>query len=413
MITQPRQFIQGDSGPTAALEPNDCVAMTENPDLSLKNASFRVRSSSSGARICFPVLNRGKRAFQCGLLEAQDILAESDEVDFVSLEPTTSFEFRMWMLKRFHSHRIFRNVAFMNPGLRSIRLRKDYDLLILACSSWWDVFQINAIQGWRDRCRTSVCWIDELWANRVPQYKYWLPLLRIFDHVVLGMSGATKAVSDVIEKPCHYVPGGVDTLRFSPYPHPPNRSVDVYSVGRRWKGIHAALVNIARANQLFYIFDTLQGADSPVRDHREHRELYASIAKRSKFFLVAPAKMDSQGETCGDVEVPFRYYEGAAAGCVMIGQALDCEPFRQMFGWQNAVIEAQPDGSDVTEVILRLLAEPDLVAHISQTNAVEALLRHDWVYRWKQILSIVGLGCHQAMEDREKRLRELASLGRA
>ena len=27
----------------------------------------------------------------------------------------------------------------------------------------------NAIEGWKDRCRTSICWVDELWANGVPQ----------------------------------------------------------------------------------------------------------------------------------------------------------------------------------------------------------------------------------------------------
>ena len=41
------------------------------------------------------------------------------------------------------------------------------------------------------------------------------------------------------------------------------------------------------------------------------------------------------------------------------------------------------------------------------------MLRHDWVCRWKQILGIAGLGCHQAMEDREKRLQTLASLAAA
>jgi spore maturation protein CgeB len=358
-------------------------------------------------------LRHAHKAFHCGLLEAEDVLAESNEVDFVTLESTRLYERSKSLFRRCLYHDISRKLAFVNPGLRSVRLRKEYDLLIFACSSWWDVFHINAIRGWKDLCRTSVCWIDELYAHSVPEFKYWLPLLRVFDHVVLGMSGSIKPVSDAIGKPCHYVPGGVDALRFSPYPNPPKRSVDLYSIGRRWEGIHRSLVSLARADQLFYIFDTLQSGDSPVRNHREHRELYASVAKRSKFFLVAPVKMDLQRETGGQVEIPFRYYEGAAAGCVMIGQSLDCEPFRQMFGWPNAVIEVLPDGSDVTEIISRLLAEPDLITHISQTNAAEALLRHDWVYRWKQILSIAGLDCTQAMEDREKRLHRLASLATA
>ena len=387
--------------------------MLETPTLSSQKRSVLNASSSKSARICVPILSHPKKAFHCGLLEAQDVLAESDEVDFVSLEPTKSFESRRSLLRRCLYHDFSRKLAFVNPGLRPVRLRKEYDLLILVCPTWWDVLHINAIHGWRDLCRTSVCWIDEMWASSVPEFKYWLPLLRGFDHVALNLSGSTKPVSDAIGRTCHYVPGGVDALRFSPYPNPPKRSVDIYSIGRRWEGIHCALVNLARTNHLFYLFDTLQSGDSTVRNHREHRELYASVAKRSNFFLVAPAKMDLQRETGGQVEIPFRYYEGAAAGCVMIGQALDCEPFRGMFGWQNAVIEVQPDGSDVTKILSRLLADPELVANISRTNAVEALLRHDWVYRWKQILNIAGLECHQAMEDREKRLQALASLAAA
>jgi hypothetical protein len=357
-----------------------------------------------------PVVTHPRKAFQCGLLEAQDVLADVAEVDFVCLEPTKSFESRRGLLRRLLYHDRTRKLAFVNPGLRPVRLRKEYDLLIHVCPSWSDVFHINAIHGWQDLCRTSVCWIDELWAHSVPEFKYWLPLLRAFDHVALGMNGSTKPVSDLIGKTCHYVPGGVDALRFTPYPDPPKRSLDVYSIGRRWEGIHRTLVKFAKTKQLFYLFDTLQSGDSVVRDHREHRELYASVAKRSIFFMVAPPKIDLQKETGGQVEVPFRYYEGAAAGCVLIGQALQCEPFRRMFDWENSVIEVQPDGSDITEALSRLLAEPDLVAKISRTNAAEAMLRHDWIYRWKQILNIAGLDCHQAMENREKRLRALAGL---
>jgi hypothetical protein len=412
-MTQPPRLAKIMTGSNSAAKSDHSVAMIETRAHSPQKRSVRVPSSSKGARICVPILTHAQRAFQCGLLEAQDVLAESDEVDFVSLEATKSFESRRSLLRRCLYHDISRKLAFVNPGLRPVRLEKEYDLLILVCPTWWDVLHINAIQGWRDRCRTSVCWIDELWAKSVPEFKYWLPLLRVFDHVVLGLSGSTKPVSDAIDKPCYYVPGGVDALRFSPYPNCPKRSVDVYSIGRRWEGIHRALVNLARRDQLFYVFDTLQSGNSPVRNHREHRELYASIAKRSNFFLVAPAKMDVQRERGGQIEIPFRYFEGAAAGCVMIGQALDCEPFRRMFGWQNAVIEVQPDGSDVSEVLSRLFAEPDLVAAISQTNAIEALLHHDWVYRWKQILNIAGLDRHPAMEDREKRLRALANLAAA
>jgi hypothetical protein len=45
---------------------------------------------------------------------------------------------------------------------------------------------------------------------------------------------------------------------------------------------------------------------------------------------------------------------------------------------------------------------------ISRRNAKEALLHHDWVYRWKQILNIAGLKPTPKLEVREKRLKQMA-----
>jgi len=42
----------------------------------------------------------------------------------------------------------------------------------------------------------------------------------------------------------------------------------------------------------------------------------------------------------------------------------------------------------------------------------ECLLRHDWVYRWRSILDMVGLEPTPALLAREKRLKELAELAR-
>ena len=41
-------------------------------------------------------------------------------------------------------------------------------------------------------------------------------------------------------------------------------------------------------------------------DYRQHRELFANMAKRSRYSLVSPAKMDSPDETRGQVEIGYR-----------------------------------------------------------------------------------------------------------
>jgi hypothetical protein len=92
----------------------------------------------------------------------------------------------------------------------------------------------------------------------------------------------------------------------------------------------------------------------------------------------------------------------------MIGQSPDCETFHTMFNWPDVVVEIEADGADVAKAISRLAAQPERLVAISRQNATEALLRHDWVYRWKKILDIVGLEPAPQLEMREKRLKQLA-----
>ena len=60
------------------------------------------------------------------------------------------------------------------------------------------------------------------------------------------------------------------------------------------------------------------------------------------------------------------------------------------------------------DVIAQLEADAGTASGHKSKNASEALLRHDWAYRWKEILQIAGLDPLPAMASRERRLRELA-----
>lgn len=375
----------------------------------IDHGARRVSERADRPRICVPTARRFSRmAFQCGHLEAQDVLTECDDVDLIHLEAEPAFPRKLQWLRRLMYRDISRRLAYANPGLKPIRLARDYDLLVVTCQGYWEFLWVNAIDGWSDHCKTSICWIDELYAADLPRFKYWLPSLRRFDHVAVGMHGTATALSEALGRPCHFVPGGVDALRFSPYPDPPDRVIDVYSVGRRVEGIHQALLSLAACGRIFYQYDTLQTAVSQPPDHRQHRDLYASTAKRSRFFPVAPGKVDAADQTHGQVEIGFRYYEGAAAGAVMIGAAPDCAPFREMFDWPDAVVPVKADGSDVADVLADLAARPERIREIGIRNTQGALLRHDWAHRWRRILEIAGLQPAARMVARQAQLRALA-----
>ena len=62
------------------------------------------------------------------------------------------------------------------------------------------------------------------------------------------------------------------------------------------------------------------------------------------------------------------------------------------------------------DVLTALDADPARVTANSQRNAAEALLRHEWVYRWKEIFRVVGVEPSPGLVARERHLKALADL---
>jgi len=361
-------------------------------------------------RVCMPTTRSfARKVFQCSLYEAQDVLVETEAVHLIGLEPSGGFAFRDRWQRRLIYRDLSDRLVLSNPGLKPVRLTQDYDLFVGVCQTYEDLIYLNAIQNWKERCRTSVCWIDEIWVSSIAKYKHWLAALRRFDHVFVGYHGTVQPLSEALGRPCQWVPGAVDALRFTPGLDGPPRVIDVFSMGRRWQGVHESLLRMARHREIYYVHDTYSGAGATAFDHREHRDVLAAHAQRSRYFMVAPAKMDAPEETRGQVEIGYRYYEGAAAGAIMIGREPNTPVFRQMFNWPDAVVEIETDGSDVASVIRRSDANPDRLAAIGRRNAAQALRQHDWIHRWHAIYESAGVAAAPGMTARRDRLHTLAN----
>jgi len=351
-----------------------------------------------------------RAVYSCGLYEAQDVLVDTADVELLRMTARSGLRWR----ENLQRHLLYKDpsnhLMFMNPGLERVRVTKDYDLFIVVCQTYWDLLYVNAIDGWKDRCAKSLCWIDELWAASAPRYKNWLRALEQFDVVCIGSLSSVPALTSAIGRDSHWVAGGVDALRFTPFPNPPPRVVDVYSIGRRWDGMHRALLQLASDRKIFYMYDSLDNlANMRPFDHAQHRDLYANVAKRSRYYLVAPAKMNLPKDTEGQCEIGYRYFEGAAAGAVMIGQPARSESFDVMFGWPDSVIETRIEGTDILDVLFELSRDPERTEAIRHRNATESLLRHDWVYRWKRLFELAGVQPSGGMQAREKVLTNLAA----
>jgi hypothetical protein len=371
-------------------------------------------ASRRPARVClFSLRGANTHAAWCSNYEFEDVISEVDDVDMVVAQPGDRHRQREWLVRRLIWRRGLRNLTpYLNPGLRPMVLDRQYDLFVFVCMNPADLVYLSALDGWH-RCRTKICFMVEFYSGWVSEYAYHMRLLRAFDQVALCFGGSVDSVRAATGRPCHHVPLGVDVLRFTPYPTPAARTIDVYSMGRRSEAAHRRLLDMASRREIFYIYDTIPGLLIQPRDHRQHRDLVANCAKRSQFFMAYPAKVDEQAETRGQSEVGARFFEGAAAGAILIGQKPTASSFDHDFNWPEPVIDIGSSAESLMAALQKFTRDPISAAALRRRSAIAAIRRFDWSYRWRRILDMAGLPASDRLLSRQAALQNLAAAAEA
>ena len=343
----------------------------------------------------------------CCIYEFEDLLTDLELAQLHVSNPTRDFDIACKIYRGAKYFGSSDNLALKAaPFPTELVLEHEYDLLFAVLDNPFQFHLLESIKGWREKCRHTACFITEMWQPDLQIKRLFREPWSNFDHVFLGVTQCVEGLRKLIKPPVTYIPPAVDTLRFSPYPNPPQRLIDVSYVGRRSPNIHDALVKRAAQDNFFYYHDTLKGKleiDNP----REHRVLLANLFQRSRYNITNYAKFNSTAETGGTQEIGYRFFEGAAAGTVMVGMSPAGEAFPRYFDWSEPIVQVDLSGTDVVEAIAELDAQPERLERISRRNVANCLLKHDWSYRWRDILAAFDLKPSQAMIEREKYLHQL------
>jgi len=352
----------------------------------------------------------------CAPYEFEDVVAEVTAADRVEAQDFAAIEFarRIYKIGRLTT-RSRRCARAVTPRLDSPRLTREYELFFPVFNHPYELFALAAVPDWRARCRVAACFVSEVWVHEIPGYL--LELLADFDHVFVGVRHPTKDIARIVGRPCTYLPLAADVLRFAPYLTSPARVIDVCNIGRRSPVTHAALLQLARERKIFYYYDTTRASGERGRqmtfrvgNASEHRLLLANLLQRSRYFLANRARVNEPEKTEGREEISGRFYEGVAAGTVLLGEPPRSEEFRTQFNWPDAVMHLAFDSPDVADRLRALDAHPARIAEIRRRNIHYAALRHDWVHRLRTVYETLGLRPPDAMLAREEQLRVVAGL---
>jgi glycosyl transferase family 1 len=342
-------------------------------------------------------------------LEAVTDAERIDATDLASLE----FSRRAYKLTRLVSGSSSLATRLAPSPRGKATLTGDFDLFFPIFSNAFELYSLATIPDWRRHCRKAACFITEVWTDQLPEYL--LELLSEFDHVFTGLQHCVDDVARITGRPCSYLPLAADVLRFAPAAPDQPRPIDVCNIGRRSQITHHALLEDAARRHSFYYYDTVaaSGPDLKQRTFRvdsaqEHRLMLATILKHSRYFIANRSHVNNPEFTAGRDEISARFYEGIAAGTVMIGEAPRIEEFKRQFDWPDAVIHLPFDSPDVRRILGDLNSNQERLATVRSRNVREAALRHDWLYRIRTVFDVLGLAPTEKMRARAEQLAQIA-----
>ena len=363
-----------------------------------------------GKRICiFTQRYLNKIVSRCVIYEFENTIFNIDDADIIGIGEESTFSAYRYSCDTL-------DLKLSNPVIKALspnplrispkkqELRKDYDVFFASLMSLSDLQTLDFLKGWKSKCKKLVCHVSEIWSEGLEARTGELKALSQFDYVFCSCYYTVELLQRLINKPCYYLPPGIDAVTFCPYPNPPERSVDVFYVGRRSQEIHQQLTKLSDENNLFYLYDTINNLET--NDTVEHRKLLSNIIKRSKYFVVNTAKFDRPNEISGQSEIGFRFFEGAAAGSVMIGNYLIGDVFKKYFDWTDALINI-PEKSSISDFLKELDEQVQRTDTIRFNNVVNMLKYHDWLHRWDTILDIIGEKPHYISDKRRGELNAL------
>ncbi len=342
-----------------------------------------------------------QEAWRGPCLELEAILTEVDAVDIIAPRQGKWYHHRKRNAQRIGKY----TPIGLNPGVEQVSLKKDYSLFFTVCEKPSELLELNAVKGWREHSKVAICWITEFYEHNIPHYNSVMKTLTQFDSV-LFTTARIHAFKSLLGDRVMHLPYGVDAIKFCPYPQRPTRFIDVLSIGGRAHATHKALLRMAKDDGILYLYDSQK--DLAVYDVEEHRLQLSNLAKRSRYFIVNPGSIDEPEKIGGQQEFGPRYFEGLAAGAILLGdQPRNNEEFDRIFSWPDAVIHVPYGSENIREVILDLDKNFIRQERIRKQNISESLSKHDWVHRWESVLKLTGLQPLQKLQERKQRLADM------
>jgi hypothetical protein len=163
-----------------------------------------------------------------------------------------------------------------------------------------------------------------------------LPTLRTvlrstgWDLTITSFRGAVPFLESETQRKWYDVPQGVRADRFKPAPGE-KRLIDFCCFGRRDEEIHQAVKGFCESTRRYYEYTTASGLKTDL-DPRENYRQYGWHLAHSSFTFCWPVELTNPSRVRSFSPITCRWFEAAASGTPILGQAPIEQQFEELFG---------------------------------------------------------------------------------
>jgi len=292
------------------------------------------------------------------------------------------------------------------------------DLFIAALILSWPVNLLKGIRRWRRPFRRVYCYVFDCWVSEAalaqPRIRHKLSrfhrVVRQMDHVFVSNRRGVDDVGELYRVPVSYVPMAADVKQFGSMQA--SRPISVNAYGRQHQRHVDALASAYNTNRSTRaLYHTSHVSSAHVVNLQQHRAFFWKMLTMSCITLAYDPVLVDPGQR----QFPYsflgqRWFEGLAAGCVIVGYRPRCAETDELLTWEDATIECPDDTGEFLAFVEALLADEARLARVRRSNFSHMARSHDWGHRVVDMLGTLQIDVLPAWSSR---LNELVALADA
>jgi hypothetical protein len=226
-------------------------------------------------------------------------------------------------------------------------------------------------------------------------------LFHHLDHLFVISAEVADEINATLPISASFLPLAADVLRYGRRSaQQAERGIDIVNYGRTRADVHQSLQRYYNQgdSQRIYFHTTFAGAE--VFDPQEHMVLMSKLLSRSKINICFESSYIPRFG--GYSPILLRWFEGWSCGCAIVGKRPFGKGVAALLDWENSTIELPDDSADWIPFFEDLLDNREMLLDISQRNYREALLRHDWRYRLREMFTVLNLPIPEQLQHEIK-----------